>query len=458
MQSANTTSEGRLQNYLQSIDTDWYRSRFVVLVVAVVAAFTLLAGKLAYLQIYKGSQFYELSKDNCIRKKRSKAFRGLIYDRDGRLLVENRPAFNVQVVRRDAEPLEETLSRLAVYLPLTKEEIREKLRAHNGGPYDPVLIREDIDRNTMAAIAANRFQLPGVSIEARARRHYIYPTLAPHLLGYMGEVSAEEIRENKYPDKAHDDYVGRLGVEKAFEQELSGKAGGRVVQVNAAGQVVSVLEEVAPQPGNHLFLTLDFSLQETAEALLGDKNGAVVAMDPGNGDVLAMVSKPCFNPNQFVDGMSSKQWQQLIGNLDQPMINKAIQAEYPPASTYKIVTALAALEEEAVSLSERINCPGYLRYGNRLYYCWKRWGHGKMDVVDALAQSCDVYFYQMGKRLGVDTLAAYTKACGLGEPTGIALDREADGLVPTAEWKKRHIGERWQGGETLSMAIGQSFN
>ena len=458
MQSQNMTSEGRLQKYLQSIDTDWYRNRFIVLVVAVVAAFTLLAGKLVYLQIYKGPHFYELSKDNSIRKKRSKAFRGLIYDRDGRLLVENRPAFNLQMVRRDAEPLEEIVARLASYLQLTEQEILEKLRAHKGGPYDPVLIQEDIDRNTMAAIAANGFRLPGVSIEARARRHYIYPTLAPHLLGYMGEVSAEEIRKNKYPDKANDDYVGRFGVEKAFEHQLSGKAGGRVVQVNAAGQVVSVLDEVPPQPGNHLFLTIDFSLQKTAEALLGDKTGAVVAMDPNTGDILAMVSKPYFNPNQFVDGMSKKQWQALIGNPDQPMMNKAIQAEYPPASTYKIITALAALEEDQVSLSEGINCPGYLRYGNRLYYCWKRWGHGKMDVVDAVAQSCDVFFYQMGKRLGVDALAEYAKACGLGEPTGIVLDREADGLVPTAKWKQRRIGEPWQGGETLSMAIGQSFN
>jgi penicillin-binding protein 2 len=447
-----------LQKYLQSIDADWYRARFLVLITAVAAAFTLLGAKLAYLQIAKGAYYYELSEDNCVRKQRIKPFRGLIYDRNRRLLVENRPSFNLQMIKNDAEPIGETAAMLSRYISAEPEEILDRLAADNSGPYDPVLILEDIDRNTMALIASHRFELPGVRIEARARRHYIYPTLAPHLLGYLGEVSPGEIGTDRYKDLKKGDYVGRFGVEKALDTHLRGKPGGQVVQVNASGQVVAVLDEVPAEAGENLYLTIDFFLQQKAEALLGEKTGAVVAMDPRNGEILAAVSTPAFDPNQFVDGMSSRQWRALISHPEQPMMNKAIQGEYPPASTFKIVTALAALEEDLVTPEETTYCPGHYRYGNRLFYCWKKYGHGRLDLVESLSQSCDVFFYQMGKRLGVDKLAEYAKGCGLGSPTGIILDREADGLVPTSNWKLMRFGEPWQGGETLSVAIGQGAN
>jgi len=452
------STPNQLQKYIESIDTEWYRHRFIVIICLVLAAFTLLGCRLFYLQIIQGENFYELSKDNCVRKKRINAFRGLIYDRDGHLLVENRPSFNLQMIKKDAEPLEHTIQRLCRYIQLSPQAIMEKLNDDTIGPYDPVLIREDIDRNTMAAIAARRFDLPGISIEARARRHYLYPTMAAHLLGYMGELNPEEIRNKKFKDKRKGDYIGRFGVEKVFESALSGRAGGQIVQVNAGGQVVAILEQVPPKPGDNLFLTIDFSLQKKAESLLGEQVGAVVAMDPRTGEILAMVSKPAFNQNQFVDGMSIKQWAALTGNPDQPMMNKVIQAEYPPASTYKMLTAMAALEEGATNSLEEIYCPGHYRYGNRLYYCWKNYGHGHMNVTEALEQSCDVYFYHMGKRLGVDTIAKYAFDSGLGSPTGIVLDREADGLIPTAEWKRRRFGVAWQGGENLSIAIGQGYN
>lgn len=451
-------ASGRLQKYLQAIDADWYRSRFLALVFIVLAAFSLLSIQLLHLQIVKGSMYRQLSQDNCIRKKRVKAFRGLIYDRQGRILVENRPSFNLMMVEKDAEPLEETVHRLAAFINPEPSAILEKLQNDSGGLYDPVLILEDMDRDTMAAIAAHRFELPGVSIEARARRHYLYPETAAHLLGYMGEVSAGELRSKTFRNKQKGDYVGRSGVEKTFEEALSGRAGGRVVQVNAAGQVVAVLDKVAPEPGDNLFLTIDLALQKKANSLMKGKVGAVVAMEPDTGDVLAMVSRPSFNPNCFVEGMSSEQWQALTGDPDRPLMNKVVQGEYPPASTYKIVTALAALEENEVDPAEQVYCPGHYRYGNRIYYCWKRYGHGRLALVQAIAQSCDVFFYHMGKRLGVDKMAGYAKACGFGSPTGIPLGREEDGLVPTKEWKRQRFGVDWQAGESLSVAIGQGYN
>ncbi len=452
------TGPNQLHKYIQSIDTEWYRHRFIVCICLVLTAFAFLGIRLIHLQIVRGEYYHELSKDNCIRKKHIPAFRGLIYDRHGHLLVENRPSFNLRITPKDADPLEQTVQRLCGYVAMTPSAVMEKIHKDSAGPYDSILIRDDIDRNTMAAIAAHRFELPGVSIEARARRHYLYPTMGAHLLGYMGELNPEEVRGKKFRDKQTGDYVGRFGAEKVFEDALSGRSGGRIIQVNAGGQIVAVLDEVPPAPGDNLFLTIDFALQKKAESLLEGRVGAVVAMDPGSGEILAMSSTPSFNPNHFVDGMSAKQWSALTSDPDRPMMNKAIQAAYPPASTYKMVTAMAALEEGVTGPDEETYCPGHYRYGNRLYYCWKKYGHGHMNVTAALKQSCDVYFYHMGRRLGVDKMAEYAIAGGLGSPTGIVLDREDDGLVPTAEWKQRRFGVPWQGGENLSIAIGQGYN
>lgn len=451
-------ARNHVQKYLQRVDPAWYRNRLFGVMCCIMAAFLFLAGRLVYMQIIQGESYYRISKNNCIRRERIQAFRGLIYDRNGHLLVENRPSFNLEMIERDAEPLDQTVKKICAYLELEPADIMNKLEKGNGGGYEPVLIREDVDRNTMAAIAAHRFELPGISIETRARRHYRYPSLASHLLGYLGEISPKEIRDSQSRDRPKGVYIGRFGVEKAFEDYLAGDPGGRIVQVNAGGQIVDVLDKVPPDPGHNIYLTIDYELQQMVETLLGEKTGAVVAMVPDSGEILAMASSPAFNQNRFVDGMGRKEWQSLSGNLNQPMTNKALQGEYPPASTYKIVTAMAALEEEIVSVDEEIYCPGHYQYGNRLYNCWKEIGHGHLNVVEALSQSCDVFFYHMGKRLDVDTIAKYAHACGLGSPTGIHLDGEADGFIPTAEWKRRQYGIPWQRGETLSIAIGQGYN
>ncbi len=454
------TEQNDSRRYFQRADHEWIRTRFFGLMCLVMAAFLLLGIRLFYLQIIKGEWYNMLSRNNCIRMKRVKAQRGLIFDRNGRVLVENRPSFNLQLIEKDAEPLEDTIKKLCAYIEPGPEEVEQRLEEKKHGPYEPVLIQEDIDRKTVASVLAHRFKLPGVNIEVAARRHYIYPSLAPHLLGYLGELKAEEKEkeEEVYQDRKTGDYVGRYGVEKAFEQDLGGSEGGRIVQVNAGGQVVDVLSEVPPEPGNNLFLTIDFELQKTAEELLADKKGAVVAMDPDTGEVLAMASTPGFDQNMFIGGMTSEEWKSLSGDPDQPMINRAVQCEYPPASTYKIVTALAALEENVVDPGETIYCPGHYRYGNRVYHCWKKYGHGHLNIVEAIAQSCDVFFYHMGKRLGVDKIAKYAGYFGLGSPTGIMIGKEADGLIPTSDWKLEKYGVPWQKGESLSIAIGQGYN
>ncbi|MBU0987539.1 MAG: penicillin-binding protein 2, partial [Proteobacteria bacterium] len=254
------------------------------------------------------------------------------------------------------------------------------------------------------------------------------------------------------------DYIGKFGIEKIFESFLQGKRGGRQVEVNVMGRVVRNLKTVDAQPGQNLYLTIDLRVQKKAEALLKGVAGAVAAMDPQTGQILALASSPSFDQNIFVDGMSHEQWDALVSNPLRPLANKVIHGEYPPASTFKIITAIAGLEEGVIDKNTTFYCPGYYKYGNRVYRCWKPAGHDSVNVIKALAESCDVYFYQVGQKLGIDRLSMYAIASGLGSPTGIDLDHEAAGLIPTAEWKKRRTGVAWQGGETLSVAIGQGYD
>ncbi|MBR9981665.1 MAG: penicillin-binding protein 2, partial [Desulfatitalea sp.] len=326
------------------------------------------------------------------------------------------------------------------------------------GPYTPLLIKSDIGRDTLAAIEVNRFALPGVMVQVAARRHYMHDQMAAHVLGYMGEISPDELRREAFEDCKRGDFIGKFGVERAFEALLRGKRGGRQVEVNASGQVVGVLQTVDALPGHDLFLTLDHALQSKAESLLDNRAGAVVVIAPGSGKILAMASSPAYDPNLFVTGLTRDQWNDWVTSAYRPLENKAIQGEYPPASVYKIVTGIAGLEEGIVDPQTSFYCPGHYQFGNRAYRCWKRGGHGNVDFIKAMAESCDVYFYRVGEALGVDRLAHYAHKLGLGHATGFNVDREARGLIPTAQWKLNRFGEPWQRGENLSIAIGQSFN
>ena len=421
--------------------------------------FSILILRLVYLQVIRGDEYRRMSKTNCVRLKSIKSSRGLIYDRNHQLLVDNRPAFDLMIVLEDAKPLQSTLERLGQLTGDTCDDLMATIeKAGRSAFYKPLVLKRDLTRDLLAVIEAHQFDLPGIHIDIEPTRHYIHKKTAAHLLGYLGEINKEELENGKYPNVRAGDSIGRYGVEKSFEADLQGKRGGRQVEVDVNGRIIKVLKTVDPVPGKDLILTLDLALQQKAESLLGEHNGAVVALDPVNGDILVMASAPSFDQNDFIGGISSKKWRALMDDPGRPMNNKAIQAEYPPASTYKIITALAGLEEKVIDRNSTFYCPGFYKFGNRRYHCWNRYGHGDLNVVDALAQSCDVFFYQTGEKLGVDTLARYANGSGLGRTTGIRLAHERAGLIPTSAWKKKRFNEPWQAGETLSISIGQGFN
>ena len=448
-----------MDKYLKTADSEWYKQRITGVMICVLVAFTVLLVRLLYLQIVMGGEYLTLSLNNRIRLQSIDPPRGLIYDRNNRVLVENRPSFDVTITLKDARPVEKTITKLADYLDLPSQELMQKLSSSKGiSAYKPIQLQQDIGRDALASIEAHKYDLPGIAINVKLLRHYLNIKDAAHLIGYLSEINSTELAGGKYPGRRRGDFIGKFGAEKAFEKYLQGTRGGRQVEVNANGRVVRVLKTVAAKPGQNIHLTIDHILQKKAESLLQGVAGAAVAMDPGSGRILALASSPSFDQNYFASGMSHEQWDSLISNPFRPMENKAIQGEYPPGSTYKIITALAGLEEGVIDEATEFFCPGYHRFGNRIYRCWKRGGHGKVNIVKALAQSCDVYFYQVGQLLGVDRLAWYAKAGGLGSRTGINLGKESRGLIPTAAWKKKRTGVAWQRGETLSVAIGQGFN
>ncbi|MDY6906057.1 MAG: penicillin-binding protein 2 [Thermodesulfobacteriota bacterium] len=446
-------------NFYRTVDIDWFKQRLVMVMFCVTAAFTVLIARLFFLQVVEGQEYRRLSANNCIRLQAIAPTRGLIFDRNGKTLVDNRPAFDLSIIPRDTTNIDETLEKLATFTGLPLSQMKKNFTSHRGrNSFNPVLLAQDVGRDILAVVEAHKFELPGVVIDFKPRRHYIYDEFGAHLIGYLGEISRREMESDRFAGYKPGSYVGKCGAERMYDRLLRGEPGGRQVEVNASGQVVRVIKTVDAHPGHNVYLTIDFTLQQKAEALMDGRAGAVVALDPSTGDVLAMASSPSFSQNAFVDGLSGTAWRALVENPYRPMENKVTQAEYPPASTYKIITAMAGLEEEIIDTETTVTCPGYYRYGDRVFRCWRRGGHGSLSVVDAIAQSCDVFFYHVGQDLGVERLAWYAKACGLGRPTGINLFSEAGGLVPTTQWKRKQLGEQWHGGETTTVAIGQGYN
>lgn len=449
----------RFESFIKSLGLDNYKQRVIVTMFIVLASFSVLFGRLFYLQIIQGKNYHRLSEINSIRLEDVAPTRGLILDRHGKLMVDNRPSFELSIVLKHVTDVGKTIGNLSRFIGIPVEELLARIESQKGGPrHKSILLKQDIGRDAVGAIEAHKYDLPGIQVQVKPIRHYIEKERAAHLIGYLSEISADELELEKYRENRAGDFIGKVGIEKQFESHLKGKRGGRQVEVNAVGQVVRVLKTVSAVPGHNIFLTIDEPLQRTAEQLLAGKAGAVVAMVPQTGEVLVMASSPGFDPNAFVCGMTHEYWQGLISNPFRPLENKAINAEYPPASVYKIVTAMAGWEEGIITDDFEMTCTGRYPFGNRTFRCWKKWGHGKVEFEKAMARSCDVYFYEVGHLLGVDRLAWYASGCGLGGATGIDVENESKGLVPTAAWKKRRFNESWQKGETLSIAIGQGYN
>jgi penicillin-binding protein 2 len=448
-----------MERFWKHDEPDGYRPRIVGVMIAVLALFVVMLLRLVHLQVVMGEEYYRLSMNNSIRLQTVDPPRGLILDRHGTRLAENRPSFDVNFTPKDAGDAGRVLTELAAHLQSPPEDLLAKVKHSRGlAAFRPVLMRQDIGRDVLGVVEARRVDLPGVTVQVRLRRNYLYRMNASHVIGYLGEVSLEELKSGDHPGLRSGDLIGKSGVERAFDEFLRGEPGGRQVEVNANGQVMRVLRTVSARPGRNLVLTLDRELQQRAEELLDGVAGAAVAVDPANGHVLALASSPSFDQNTFVSGIASEAWESLIAHPFRPLENKAIQGEYPPGSTFKIVTALAGLEEKAIDETTAFDCGGFLNYAGRDYRCWKKEGHGRVDVRRALAESCDVFFYRTGQRLGVDRLAWYAKAFGLGARSGIGLDQESRGLIPSSTWKKKRFGVPWQEGETLSVSIGQGYN
>ncbi len=417
--------------------------------------------RLWFLQIHKGEEYKNRAENNRVRIREVAPPRGDILDRNGKELVTNRPSFNVVLVREDSNDIDGLLKRLSVVLKEDVSVLWERIReAESKQKHIPVRLKENLSWDTLAYLETHNKNFPGIRIEVFPRRFYHYGDIAAHLIGYLGEISKSELVETDTAFYRGGDLVGKMGLEKLREKELRGEKGNSSSEVNARGFEQQLLTHVEPVPGNEVRLTLDIDLQQVAEESMDvdEKSGAVVAMEVKTGRLLVLASTPRLHLADFEGGISTKNWNALLDNPKHPLINKALQAMYPPGSTYKMVTALAGLAKGVITKDTTFFCPGFISFGNRRYNCWKRGGHGTVDLKRAISESCDVYFYQVGMRVGVDALAEYAKMLGLGLKTEVELEHEKSGLIPTKEWKKKKYGVKWQDGETLSLAIGQGFN
>jgi penicillin-binding protein 2 len=422
--------------------------------------------RLFQLQILEGADLASRSQRNSVRTERLEAPRGDIIDREGRVLATTRPAYTVQVVPNDVSAPGITYGVLGELLGRDGGELRRAVGEPIGRRrFQPVVLEADLGYEARARVETHRYALPGVVGEIKPRRHYVEGKRAAHLLGTIGEIDKHQLEWEVFDDYRQGEIIGKFGLESRLESHLRGKAGGRNVVVDVGGREIEVIDEVEPVPGGRVVLTLDLDLQRVAEEAFRasapgepDRIGALVAIDVRNGDVLALVSQPAFDPNLFAGGIDAESWLALRSDEWKPLNNRAISAAYPPGSTYKAIIAMAGLGEGLIDPAETVFCPGHYRLGRRVYRCWKRGGHGDVDLEQALVQSCDVYFYQLGVALGIDTIAKYAARFGLGKLTGVGLEGERPGLVPTRAWKQRARGEVWIKGETVSAAIGQGYD
>lgn len=432
-----------------------FRGRVRFFALLVLLAFALLTYRLWMLQILQGHRYAVLSESNRIRLERIPAVRGLVFDRHQRLLINSRPSFDLRYTPGEAEDGVTSLRHLAQLLDADAVELLETAR-HTNGSKGVTLLR-DVDWPVVVAVETHQLDLPGVHVSVKARRSYLTDDMTAHLLGYLGEISTDQLQGLRRKGYRRGDEIGQAGLEKLWEPHLAGRSGGERVEVDATGQKVRIIDRLKATPGHNVVLTLDMDVQQAAYDALRGREGAVVVLDVNSGAVLALVSTPAFDPNAFARGLTAREWRRLTDDSETPLHNRTLQGHFPPGSTFKIVTALAALQEGVISPNQRLFCGGTYKVGNRVLRDWKKHGHGHVDMHKALVQSCDVYFYQVAQRLGIDKMAKWARRFGLGSRTGIVLEGESSGLVPDRAWKKRRFGTPWYPGETPLVGIGQGF-
>lgn len=441
-------------------ESELINKRILISAVGAGILLLILLGRLFQLQIVDAQHYSSLSENNRVSLLPIAPTRGLIYDRQGRLLAQNLPSFTLELVPEHIKDLKGTLATLQNLVRIDKNELRRfRKQLRRKRRFEGVPLRFRLNDAEVARIAVNQHRLPGVEIRAQLSRHYPLGSLASHAIGYVGRIDEKELRQLDASNYSATTHIGKVGVEKSYEHLLHGEVGFQRVETNAQGRILHVLERTLPTPGKNLYLNLDARLQAIAEQGFNKDNGSLVAIDPNNGAVLALVSIPTFDPNLFVNGIDSKTYNALSQSSHRPLFNRALRGQYPPGSTLKPFIGLAGIELDEVKPNESINCPGWymLKNDDRHYRDWKKEGHSETDLRKAIVESCDVYFYDLSLALKIDRLHEYLTSFGLGSVTGIDIRGEQPGLIPSRAWKRRIYNQPWFPGETLISGIGQGF-
>ncbi|WP_457756287.1 penicillin-binding protein 2 [Thermodesulfatator indicus] len=442
---------------IQSPEEDPFNKRIRIVTLLVGFFFLILLLKLFFLQVIKGDYYRKVALKRSLKVITLKAPRGNIYDRRGVLLAGNIPSYTLLLDRKLVRGPEgdKILKKLAQIMGEDFPSLKQNyIIACKKYPAEKVPLKTDLDRNLVARIEAREYFLPGVEIQVEPKRYYPLGEKAFHLIGYVSRLNAMDLKKLASKGYEADDFIGRAGIEAQYEDILRGKKGRELVEVDAKGRIKKIVAVEEPTIGESLVLTVDSTFLEVAYDLLKGKSGAIVVFNPRDGRLLAMTSAPGVDPNKFIEGFSSKEWQKITKNIHHPLLNKAVLS-YHPGSTFKILTAMAGLEEKVITPQETVFCPGYYRLGRRIFRCWRSWGHGKVDLLKAIEVSCDVYFYKLGEELGIENIARYARAAGFGKRTGLGFPGEKSGLVPDKAWKLKVFKVPWQKGETLNVAIGQ---
>ena len=442
-------------------DARLVRRRVLVGIVFVLLLIGVLIARMYYLQVVQYEHHSTLSENNRVHVQPIPPNRGLIFDRTGKIIADNRPSFSLTVTRERAGDWRQVLDGVVEVLELSAEEreLFEKRVLQGRRPFEPVPIMYELSEEQIARIAVNQFRLPGVEVAAQLVRHYPQGAHFAHSVGYVGRINEAELKKVDPVNYSGTHHIGKTGVEKFYEDQLHGQVGYEEVETNARGRVLRVLKRTDPIPGKDLTLTLDLDLQEAAEEALAGRRGAIVALQPATGEVLAMVSQPSFNPNLFVTGISFKDYGELRDSIDRPLFNRVLRGLYPPGSTIKPMMAVAGLDAGVITPKTKVFDPGYFQLPNvkHKYRNWNRGGDGSVDLELAIARSNDTYFYDMAHKLGVDRMHDYMTRFGIGQRVSLDMFEEAAGLMPSREWKRARYRQAWYPGETVILGIGQGY-
>ena len=419
-----------------------FRSRAIFMTIVIFTLLSVLAGRIAFLQIVEHQKYQDLSENNRIQLRPIAPNRGLIYDRNGVLLAENIPSYSLTLVKERVSDVDKTLAYLKTLIDISErdeEQFRKRLK-YRRRPYEAIVVKYQLDEDEIAKVMVNRFYLPGIDVEARLIRHYPEGKISVHALGYVGRINEKETQRLDKKQYSATKHIGKLGIEKRYESELHGQVGYQKVETNARGRILQVIEQVDPVPGKDLVLHLDQRLQKAAAKAMEGYRGAVVAIDVATGGILAQYSNPSYDPNSFVTGISHKEYSGLRNNLDLPLFNRAIRGQYPPASTLKPFLGLSFLESNAVTWQDQVEDNGWYQLENddRLYRDWKRTGHGRVDLHRAIVESCDTYFYDAAFKTTIDNISPFLGKFGFGKNLAFDVPNALSGLLPDREWKKKN--------------------